>query len=866
MTAAMGRTNHVSSTDPASQTPMMRQYLAAKAEHPDAIVLFRMGDFYETFYEDAQEVADLLELTLTSRNKKDDDPIPMAGVPHHALGAYLPRLLSAGRRVAICEQMEDPRQAKGIVRRAVVRVVTPGVILDDVMLDGARNNFLAAIWRGSDKGPVGLAWVDASTGERRGAVVAGLDRAISELGRIEPTELLVDRGQEDLLKTVGGRLPGAVLSPVSVTVGGASDPLATADGMVDAYLAATQKDARLPLKPLCTQDLDGSLRLGAETVRNLELLRTMNTGTRKGSVLGLMDRTRTCMGGRKLKQWLLYPLTEPVEIRRRLDAVEAFVVDPITRSNLRAELKGVADLERLVTRTVANAATPRDLVALSTSLTRTPAVAQLLQDSGAPPLAQLAQAVDPVTEASSLVQDALVDEPPALLKDGGVIREGFHRELDVLIEVARDGKAWFGRYAESLRQETGIQSLKVRYNNVFGYFIEVTRANLQHVPDTWLRKQTLANSERYYTPELKEREETVLGAHDRRIALEHEIFDEVRRAVADVGTRIQATADLVAVIDVHAGLAELAQHMGYTRPAVDSGLRIEIEDGRHPVIEGIMPAGEFVPNDVILDASGGQILIITGPNMAGKSTVMRQVALIVVMAQLGSFVPAARAHIGIVDQVFTRVGASDNLAAGQSTFMVEMTETAAILADATERSLVILDEIGRGTSTYDGVSIAWAVAEHLHEVIGARTLFATHYHELTELAGVHERIVNMTIAVKRWKDDIVFLRRLIPGGTSHSYGIQVAKLAGLPDRVLNRAKGVLENLEAAAMDRDSRPRAGRGNPADGEPGWQLNLFAVDPRGERLARRLAEVDPDDLTPRQALAILFELRGLLDEDPH
>ncbi|MGM0577462.1 MAG: DNA mismatch repair protein MutS [Myxococcota bacterium] len=864
MTSSPAASIHTANTHPAAQTPMMRQYLDAKGEHPDAIVLFRMGDFYETFFEDAEVVARLLELTLTSRNKKDAAPIPMAGVPYHALWSYVPRLLEAGHRVAICEQMEDPRSAKGLVHREVVRVITPGVVLDEPALQSGDNNFLAALWRPEEGAAPGLAWIDASTGERRGAIVSGVDRALDELGRIEPREILVDRRDEGLAERIAARLDGVVLSPVDLPEETTGDPLEHADALVDAYLARTRMADLLPLKPLERQDLEGSLRLGVETVRNLELLRTMADGRRKGSLLGLMDRTRTAMGSRKIKQWLLYPLVDPAAIRARHDAVQAFFDDPITRATTRDDLAGVYDLERLVTRTVAGTANPRDLIALASSLERVGPIAERLRETGDPCLAELAAGLDPVPEAIDLVRSALVDEPPAVLKDGGVLREGFHPELDELISISRDGKAWFNRYAETLKEETGIASLKVRFNNVFGYYIEVTKANLHHVPDTWLRKQTLANSERYYTPELKEREEKVLGAHDRRIALEQELFEGVRGRVAALGERIQGTADRIAALDVLSALAELAQERGYVRPEVDDGLRVEIEQGRHPVIESLVPAGEFVPNDTTLDADDEQLLVITGPNMAGKSTVMRQAALLVILAQMGSFVPAARARIGVVDQVFTRVGASDNLARGQSTFMVEMTESATILEQATRRSLVILDEIGRGTSTYDGVSIAWAVAEHLHDVIGARTLFATHYHELTELEATRERIHNMTIAVKQWRDDIVFLRQLVPGGTNRSYGIQVAGLAGLPDPVVERAREVLHTLEDQALDRDSRPRLARHDERARQDSWQLSLFAPAGGPGPAEERLGDIDPDDLTPRQALDLLYELKGLVDGD--
>ncbi len=888
---------------------MMQQFLAAKRAHPDAIVFFRMGDFYETFFEDAVVAAELLELTLTSRNKKDSDPIPMAGVPHHAAKGYIRRLLAAGRKVAVCEQMEDPRKAKGLVRRDVVQVVTPGVVLDDEALDRVSNNYLAALWRAqsprdgqaarsgastegrvSTSGPVGLAWVDASTGEVHGATLATVARAADHLARIEPAEVLVSQEDDALAEHLHERLGGGLITRVPEPAQpdppegpGAGDaphdaqpaPLDLAHAMARAYVARTQRDRRLPLRPLEPWSEDQALGLGADAVRNLELLRTLHDGEHKGSLVWLLDRCKTAMGSRLLRQWLLSPLLDPARIRQRHEVVGALVDDLVARSTARDSLRAVYDLERLVTRVAAGTASPRDLVALASSLERVPELAQTLASSPEMALRELAQTLNPVPEVVALIRRALVDEPPPNLREGGVIREGFDPALDELLVVARDGKEWFQRYAAQLREETGISSLKIRFNQVFGYFLEVTRANLQHVPDTWLRRQTLANSERYYTPELKEREELVLSADDRRAALEEELFERLRADVAAFGAQIQATARAVARVDVFAALADLASERGYVRPTVDDGLTLRVVGGRHPVIEALLPAGEFIPNDVELDADEAQLVVITGPNMAGKSTVMRQTALIAILAQMGSFVPAEEAHVGVVDRVFTRVGASDNLTRGASTFMVEMTEAAAILQEATRRSLVVIDEIGRGTSTYDGVSIAWAVAEHLHDVIGARTLFATHYHELTELAATRPRVVNMSIAVREWQDDIVFLRRLVPGGTNRSYGIQVARLAGLDERVIARAKEVLANLERGTRDPSNRPRLarhasgarGRGASHPGEAGqaWQLSLFSPAdlgaPGAAAVAERLQAVDADTLTPRKALDLVYELQDLL-----
>ena len=844
-------------------TPMMRQFLSAKAEHPDALLLFRMGDFYETFYEDAVEASRILELTLTSRNKKDDDPIPMAGVPHHALAAYLPRLIEAGKKVAICEQLEDPKIAKGIVKRAVVRVITPGVVLDENILDRRTHNYLTAIARAPRGTEVGLCWIDVSTGDRRGATLPDLAQALDELGRVEPREVLDAADDDALDHAVRFAVAGVTVSRVPATAD-RSTPLASAVGMAADYIGDTQKSNTVLLRDLEVVELARTLRVGPATVRNLELVRTLADGRRKGSLLALLDHTRTAMGSRRLKQWILYPLCELAPIRRRHDIVGALVDDPMTRGLLRDALDGVYDLERLVGRVSAGSATPRDLIALADSLERLPELAATLTANGHPALVALAARLDPVPDATAEIRRALVDEPPATLKDGGVIREGFDPDLDELIQIARDGKTWFADYAQRLRDASGINSLKIKFNNVFGYFIEVTRANLEHVPATWLRKQTLANAERYYTPELKDREEKILGADERRLALEQGFFDALRGRIATWGARIQATAAEVAAVDVLATLAEVAQRNGYTRPDMVAPPIIDIRGGRHAVIEALLPAGEFVPNDIALDGDGARMVIITGPNMAGKSTVMRQVALIALLAQMGSFVPADAATIGLVDRIFTRVGASDDLSRGQSTFMVEMTETARILAEATRQSLVVLDEIGRGTSTFDGVSIAWSVAEHLHDTIGARTLFATHYHELTELALTRDGVANMSIAVKEWKEEIVFLRRLVPGGTNRSYGIQVARLAGLPRPVIGRAREVLANLEANALDPDSRPKLARGKGKARSDQWQLDLFAPPASPSRLLEALAEVDPEGLTPRSALDLIFELKALASSE--
>jgi DNA mismatch repair protein MutS len=845
-----------------AQTPMMQQYLAAKAEQPDAIVLFRMGDFYETFFQDAVEVSRLLELTLTSRNKGDPEPIPMAGVPHHAVGSYVRRLLDAGRKVAICEQLEDPKLAKGIVRRGVVRVLTPGVRLDDASLADRESNFLAALWRpGVAARTVGVVVSDISTGEVWGALANGMGELVDELARAEPAEVLVPADDPGLLELCARHLPRASLTrmPPQTVPEASLDPVEAAHAVLLRYVADTQREAAPPLRPLERHEATEGLRLPAETVHHLELLRTAREGERKGSLLHLLDATRTAMGARLLKAWLLRPLLDVRLIDGRLGAVEVLATDAVLRQTVRDALAQVNDLERLTTRVFAGSAGPRDLWALAGSLREVPGLGQRLSELPAALLAEIGRGLDPVPEVVDAIQGALLAEPPPTTKDGWFIRDGYDAALDELLQIAREGKTWFARYADELKRATGISSLKIGYHQVFGYYLEVTRPNLDLVPETWLRKQTLANCERFFTMELKEREDKVLSAEERRVALEQALFAALCREVARHAPRVQATAARLAELDVLASLAEQAARRGWSRPEIDASRALFIEGGRHPVLEALLAPGEFVPNDLALDPDTAELLMITGPNMAGKSTVMRQTALTVILAQMGSFVPASRARIGLTDQVFTRVGASDHLSRGHSTFMVEMTETAQILAQATPKSLIIIDEIGRGTSTYDGVSIAWAVAEHLHDQIRARTLFATHYHELVELAATRKRVRNLTIAVKEWQDEIVFLRRLVPGGTNRSYGIQVARLAGLPEPVLARAREVLASLEAQALAPDGRPRLGSHPRAPGDP-WQLSLFAPRPPSA-LEEALRTVDPDALSPREALELVYRLRALL-----
>jgi DNA mismatch repair protein MutS len=868
-------------------TPMMRQYLEIKADYPDTILFFRLGDFYEMFLDDAVKASRILEITLTSRNKSaEGTDVPLCGVPYHSVTPYIARLIEAGEKVAICEQVEDPKAAKGIVRREVVKVITPGMIIDAESLSPKENNYLLSLYS-ADSGRWGLSYLDLSTGEFRVTELDGKDAAFAEVACVNPREIVLpspfrDNGRAGELSAVASaamitfldewvydgdyaqRLfqgQFGVSSPDALGCKGLREGLSAA-GAVLHYLQETQLGKAGHVREIVFYETREHLVLDEATRRNLELTATLAEGKRKGSLLGLMDRTATAMGGRRLKQWISYPLVSVELIRERQDAVEELLLDPGQRREMTALLDGVHDLERLNGRISLASAGAKDLVALRESLLRVPGLKALISAAAPPLLQSLHAGIDPLEELTLLITAGIVDNPPFVLRDGGIIADGYHAELDELRAISREGKGFIARLEAQERARTGINSLKIRYNKVFGYYIEVTKTNLAGIPDDYIRRQTLANAERFITPELKAYEEKVLGAEERIVELEYALFQEIRERVAGQGARIAATAGNIATLDVLVSLAELAHDRGYCRPAVDDGDAIAITDGRHPVIESMNLGERFVPNDTHLDNRDNQLLIITGPNMAGKSTFMRQVALITLMAQVGSFVPAERAHIGVVDRIFTRVGAADNLARGQSTFMVEMTEAANILRNATPRSLIILDEIGRGTSTFDGVSIAWAVAEFLHDcdTHAAKTLFATHYHELTELAVTRGRIKNFNIAVKEWNDQIIFLRKIVAGGASHSYGIQVARLAGLPVEVIERAKEILHNLEKGEYAEEGIPRIARGKRGGGAVSSpQLSLFEGE--DDLLRKRLKGLNVTTLTPLEALNILDELRGML-----
>ena len=849
-------------------TPLMQQYREIKARHQDAILLFRMGDFYEMFYEDAELGARALGLTLTSRNNGGAAEVPLAGVPVKALNEYLRRLVEQGHRVAICEQVEDPKLAKGIVRREVVETITPGAAFSDDLLDGARNNYLCAVF--DVPLGVGIAAADLSTGELRLICSTAAD-APAVLARLAPSEVLVVRGspsgalrlasarEEDALVTEReawefepalaadelARQYG-VASLEGFGIGTGDAPAVGAAGALVRYLRELQP-AGLPHLAAPIVERDGSsMPLDDMTRRNLELVESLRGGGTAGTLLAVLDRTTTPMGARLLRQWLLAPLARRDAIDARLDAVSALAGDSLARSALRTALDGVRDVERLAGKAAAARATPRELGALGTSLASLPAVehaARRVADASL--VGGMLAAWDPCADLAAELAATLVDAPPAAVGEERVIRDGVDAELDELRALRDGSKDAIARIQTAERARTGIGSLKVGYNKVFGYYISITNANRHLVPVDYQRRQTLAGEERYVTPELKEYEEKVLTASERLEVRERALFEALRaRAGAEIA-RLQRAAAIVAALDVLASLAEVAEREGYVRPTMSDDFGLDIVAGRHPVVERMMPRDKFIPNDLSLDERA-RVIILTGPNMAGKSTILRQIGLIVLMAQMGSFVPATRARIGIADRVFTRVGASDNLVRGQSTFMVEMSETSAILHTATRRSLVLLDEIGRGTSTYDGVSIAWAVSEHLHDRVGCKTVFATHYHELTQLADELVAVRNYNVLVREVGDQVLFLHTLAAGGADRSYGIEVGRLAGLPAPVLARAREVLRRLEGGHLVASSR---------GAEATEQLALFAEAPHP--VLEMLRAIDPDGVTPRQALEHLAAL---------
>lgn len=861
-------------------TPMIKQYLSIKEKYPDAILFYRMGDFYEMFFEDAELASRLLEITLTSRNKKDEFPIPMCGVPYKSARNYLARLIDQGYKVAICDQIEDPSQAKGLVKRDVVRVVTPGMIVDNELLDEKTDNYVLAVVY--NNGAAGLSYLDISTGNFRVTESENMDAVVDEVLRISPREVLLpesSRNDPILLPII------KALSEKSITFledsafehsrarerlidqfktisleGFGCEHLKTgvrAAGALIFYVRETQRQKVEHFTGIATYSLSNYLLVDELSCRNLELIKNIRTGSGQGTLLGIMDKTVTAMGGRQIKRWIRYPLMDILKIQSRQDAIEEAKENIQVRKNIRELLKSVYDLERLGSKIAMRQSNARDLVALKRSINSLPGIWSLLSHLKAT-LFTCHQDIDGLYELAELIERSIREDAPHTINEGGIIKKGYHQELDELIAVSRHGKEWLARLEAREKQATGINALKVRYNKVFGYFIEVPKARSEDVSLHYVRKQTLVNAERYITDELKTFESKVLGAEDQRAVLEYEIFNEIKDEVVKNNTTIKKIAQFLADLDCLLNLAEIADQNDYHRPEFNTQDYILFEEGRHPVVEKMITGERFVPNTIRIDDTENQVLIITGPNMAGKSTVLRQVALMVIMAQMGSFIPVARASMSVTDRIFTRVGALDNLSQGQSTFMVEMQETANILNSATRQSLVIMDEIGRGTSTFDGLSIAWAVAEYLHELKGrgVKTLFATHYHELTELARVKSRVKNYNIAVKEWNDEIIFLRKLVQGSTNRSYGIQVARLAGIPDRVIRRAKKILYNIENGEHSLKSPAFMAEDEDVVKKGQVQLNLFSRP--DQFVIEKLQKLDISKMTPLDALNCLNELK--------
>jgi len=859
-----------------------------KAEHPDALLFFRMGDFYELFFEDAELASRALEIALTSRSKgSDGKPIPMCGVPHHSASGYVARLVRQGFRVAICEQMEDPRTAKGVVRREVVRVITPGTQLEAGDVEPGDAAFVLALAPG--EGSVGAGYLDATTGSFHVLELSGAsawERLRDDISANRPREILVpasarlpgwleDPGQPEsgIFRNVleercfdprSGRaeLLRHFATASLEAFGCESLPRATAAGAaVLRYVRDTQKRDLTHVTGLQTRQPGDVLVLDRITRRNLELVESLEDRGRSGTLLHVLDQTVTAMGSRLIRDWVLRPLVAVEPIQDRLDAVEELAFRAVERGRFRESLRPVQDLDRLIGRITLGTAGPRDLRALASSLRALPDARQTLEECQAPLLRRELKDVDPPLDAAEAIEERLVDEPPASLRDGGLIRDGFDRELDELREISRGGKTTIAAIETRERQRTGIANLKVRFNRVFGYFIEVSRSNLGLVPEDYVRKQTIAGGERFITQELKEYEEKVLRADERILERELELFEELRASVGERARSVQQTARAVAAVDVLAALAEVASRHDYVKPRVAESEELIYVEGRHPVMEQVLRE-PFVSNDLAFRDDGPRLLILTGPNMGGKSTYLRQTALVALLAQMGSFVPAAEARVGIVDRIFTRVGASDQILRGHSTFMVEMQETAHILRHATARSLILLDEIGRGTATFDGLSIAWAVAEHIAGTAGcgARTLFATHYHELTDLAADLPRVGNLHVSAREWQDSVVFLRKIEPGGSDRSFGIQVARLAGLPAAVVARANEILRNLERTEFDREGRPRLAHAEDEPSPSGRQLTLFGG--RHEAVVEELRRLDLERTTPLDALALLAELKRRLE----
>lgn len=869
-------------------SPMMAEYVKTKQQYKDCILFYRLGDFYEMFFEDALTVTKELEITLTGKDCGLEERAPMCGVPFHAAETYINRLIEKGYKVAICEQVEDPKKAKGLVKREVIRVVTPGTTLDAASLDESKNNYLMSIVSMEDH--FGCAIADISTGDCFLTEVDKPQKLLDEINKFVPAEIICNDAffmsgvdTDDLKNRLGicvfpldawyfddslckrtlkehfhvNTLEGLGIQDYDIGV--------IASGALFLYLQETQKSALSHMAGIRPYAAEKYMLIDSSSRRNLELVETLREKNKRGSLLWVLDKTKTAMGARTLRSYVEQPLIDAQEINRRLEALEELNKSPMLRDEIREYLNPIYDLERLISRISYQSANPRDLIAFSSSLEMLPHIRQILKDFKTPLLTELYEDMDPLEDIASLIKSAIVDEPPLAQKDGGIIREGYHEDVDKFRRSRTDGKKWLTELEVREKERTGIKSLKIKYNRVFGYSLEVTNSFKELVPENYIRKQTLTNAERYITQELKDLEDLILGAEDKLYALEYELFCEVRDKVGAEVVRIQKTAKAVAALDVFASLALVAQRNNYVRPKINESGVLDIKNGRHPVVEQMIEHDMFIANDTYLDNQKKRVSIITGPNMAGKSTYMRQTALIVLMAQIGSFVPADKANIGIVDRIFTRVGASDDLASGQSTFMVEMTEVANILRNATSRSLLILDEIGRGTSTFDGLAIAWAVIEHISDtkLCGAKTLFATHYHELTELEGKISGVNNYCIAVKEKGDDIVFLRKIVKGGADKSYGIQVAKLAGVPDSVICRAKELVEELSdaditAAVKDLTSSSKKKQKIVYDQVDMAQMSLFDTVQDND-IVEEIRNLDMSHLTPMEAMNILYNLQN-------
>lgn len=876
----------------AELTPMMQQYMKTKEEYQDCILFYRLGDFYEMFFEDAITASKELDITLTGKNCGLPERAPMCGVPFHSMDGYLNRLVSKGYKVAICEQMEDPASARGIVRREVVRVATPGTNLDMQALDETKNNYIMCVVYIADR--FGMSVADVTTGEYFVTEIDGSGKLYDEIYKFMPSEIVCNEAfimsgmnLEDLKERLGITIYS--LDPwyfddaictrtlkehfrVSAMEGlGISDYECgvIASGALLIYLKETQKTSLSHMARLTPYTTGRYMLLDSSTRRNLELCETLREKQKRGSLLWVLDKTKTAMGARALRKSIEQPLISREEIERRLDAVEELEESAISREEIREYLTSVYDLERLVSKITYQTANPRDMIAFQSSLSMLPHIRYILSEMKSSLLKELYEEMDALEDLCRLVQESIKEDPPVAMRDGGIIRDGYNEEVDRLRHAKSDGKDWIAKLEEEEREKTGIKNLRIKYNKVFGYYLEVTNSFKNMVPDYYTRKQTLTNAERYIIPELKELEDTILGAEDRLYALEYEIYCGIRDKIAQEVTRVQKTARAVAQVDMAVSLAAVAEQGGYVRPRMNEKGVIDIKEGRHPVVEKMVPNEMFIANDTYLNDKKNRISIITGPNMAGKSTYMRQTALIVLMAQIGSFVPAGSADIGIVDRIFTRVGASDDLASGQSTFMVEMTEVANILRNATEKSLLILDEIGRGTSTFDGLSIAWAVIEHISnsKLLGAKTLFATHYHELTELEGKIDNVNNYCIAVKEKGDDILFLRKIVKGGADKSYGIQVARLAGVPDTVISRAKEIVEELVHTDITGRIKDIAVQGQAPkiqtkkyDEVDLAQMSLFDTV-KDDDVLEELKSLDVSRLTPIDALNTLYQLQNKL-----